>query len=148
MNYEKNENVIAGIVGALIGAIIGGGCIILFSQLGFIASVSGLILVFCTLGGYRFLGGQLSTKGIVVSILFVIITPYLADRIDWAILLVREMEKYGAEYSISFSEAFEMIPELLRDGTLDMGEYVSNLVSIYIFALIGAFGTLRDALKT
>ena len=61
---EKKENVITGIVGALIGAAIGGASIVLLTQLGFIASISGLILAVCTLKGYELLGGKLSTKKI------------------------------------------------------------------------------------
>ena len=41
---RSKESVLAGTVGAFIGALIGGGCIILLSQLGYIASVSGVVL--------------------------------------------------------------------------------------------------------
>ena len=140
---QKRENVIAGIVGAFIGALIGGGCIILISQLGYIASVSGLILAVCTLKGYELLGGKLSGKGIVISILLMAVTPYLADRIDWAILIMQEW----ADYGITFAEAFAVFPELLKDGTVETGAYVKNLLMIYGFAILGAFATLRNALK-
>jgi len=50
---QKPENVIAGIVGALIGAAIGGAAIILLSQLGVVASFSGIILAICTMKGYE-----------------------------------------------------------------------------------------------
>lgn len=140
---EKKENVVAGFVGAFIGALIGGGCIILVSQLGYIASVSGLILAICTLKGYELLAGKLSGKGIAVSILLMIVTPYLADRVDWAIFLMQEWAQYG----VTFAEAFHVFPELLKDGTLELGVYVKNLLMIYGFAVLGAFTTLRNTLK-
>lgn len=140
---EKKENVVAGIVGAAIGALIGAVCIILISQLGYIASISGLVLAVCTLKGYELLGGKLSGKGIAISILLMAVTPYLADRIDWAILIMQEW----AEYGIAFGEAFAVFPELLKDGTVEMGSYVQNLLMIYGFAILGAFATLRNALK-
>lgn len=140
---EKRENVVAGIVGAFIGALIGAGCIILISQLGYIASVSGLILAGCTLKGYELLGGKLGGKGILISILLMAATPYLADRIDWAILIMQEW----AEYGITFAEAFAVFPELLKDGTVEMGGYVQNLLMIYGFTLLGAFAAVRNALK-
>lgn len=140
---EKKENVIAGIVGACLGALIGGGCILLVSRLGYVASVCGLILSVCTVKGYELLGGKLSGKGIIVSIILMLITPYLADRIDWAILL---MEAWG-EYEMTFAEAFAVFPELLKDGTVEMGTYIRNLLMIYGFALIGAFSVLRNAMK-
>ena len=50
------ENVPMGLLGALVGAALGGASIILLSQLGYIASISGVILAFCTLKGYQLLG--------------------------------------------------------------------------------------------
>ena len=140
---EKKENVVAGVLGAVVGALIGGGSIILLSQLGYIASVSGLILAVCTLKGYELLGGKLSGKGIAISILLMLLTPYLADRIDWAILIMQEW----ADYGVTFGEAFGIFPELLKDGTVEMGMYIKNLVMIYGFALLGAFTTLKNTLK-
>lgn len=136
----KKENVVTGIVGALIGAAIGGGSIILLSQLGYIASVSGLILAVCTLKGYELLGGGMSVKGIVISILMVLATPYLADRIDWAILVAQEFE-------VTFGEAFAAIPLLIEDEIIEFGTYIKNLLMIYGFAALGAFTTLKNAFK-
>lgn len=139
----RKENVIVGLVGAFIGALIGGGCIILMSQLGYIASVSGLILAVCTLKGYELLGGKLSGKGIAISIILMLITPYLADRIDWAILVMQEWSDIG----VSFGEAFGVIPVLIADGAIVLTDYIKNLLMIYGFALLGAFTTVRGALK-
>ena len=140
---ENRENVVAGVVGAVIGALIGGGCIILVSQLGYIASVSGLILAICTLKGYELLAGRLSGKGIGICVFLMLVTPYLADRIDWAILIMQEWEEYG----VTFAEAFHIFPELLKDGTVVVEEYIKNLLMIYGFAVLGAFSTLRNAVK-
>lgn len=140
---EKRENMVTGIVGALIGALLGAGSIILLSQLGYIASISGLILAVCTLKGYELLGGKLSGKGIAISVVLMLLTPYIADRIDWAIVLMQEF----ADYGVNFAEAFALIPELLADGSIEMGMYLKNLLMIYGFALLGAFSTLRTTLK-
>ena len=140
---EKRENFVTGLVGAILGAVIGGASIILMSQLGFVASISGLILAVCTLKGYELLGGKLSTKGILVSIILVLATPYLADRIDWAIVVMQEW----ADYGVTFAESFAVIPALLEDGSIEMGMYIKNLLMIYGFAALGAFSTLKNAFK-
>lgn len=140
---RKKDNVITGAVGALLGAVLGGGSIILLSQLGYIASVSGLILAVCTLKGYELLGGGLSKKGIAISLLLMIVTPYLADRLDWAIVLVREW----ADYGVTFGEAFAVLPELLADDSTLMGDYLKNLLMIYGFVVLGAFSTLKNAIR-
>lgn len=140
---ERNENVVTGLVGACIGAVIGGISIILLSQLGYIASVSGLILAVCTLKGYELLGGGLSKKGIAVSIILMLVTPYLADRIDWAIVLTQQWVDYG----VTFGESFALIPELVAEGAIEQGEYIKNLLMIYGFAVLGAFSTLKNTFK-
>ena len=140
---EKRENLVTGIVGALIGAVLGAGCIILLSQLGYIASISGLVLAVCTLKGYELLGGKLSGKGILICVLLMLITPYVADRIDWAILIMQEW----ADYGVTFAEAFAVVPELLADGSIEMFAYIKNLLMIYGFVLLGAFSTLKNTLK-
>ncbi len=138
---QKPENVLAGVIGALIGAALGAGAIILLSQLGYVASISGLILAVCTLKGYELLGGRLTTKGIIISIALMLITPYLADRLDWAIVIM------NAYTGVTFGEAFALIPDLIEEGIIEQGEYIKNLLMIYGFAALGAFGTLAKTIK-
>ncbi len=139
---QKPENVFTGIVGALIGAAIGAGAIILLSQLGYIASLSGLVLAVCTLKGYELLGGRQSVKGIIICIALMLITPYIADRIDWAIVVAREFAAEG----VTFGEAFAVIPELIGEG-IESADYIKNLLMIYGFTALGAFGTIRGLFK-
>ena len=140
---KKPENFIAGLVGALIGAAIGGGSIILLSQLGYVASISGLILAICTAKGYELLGGNLSVKGIIVSLVLMLAMPYIADRIDWAIVVLQSFPDEG----ISFADAFAAIPALIKEGAIEQGEYIKNLAMIYLFVAIGAFSTVFNLLK-
>ena len=134
---EKKENMITGLVGALFGAALGAASIILFSQLGYVAALSGLILAVCTFKGYELLGGKLGTKGVILCLLLIAATPYFADRLDWAIVIVKNFP------DISLGEAYRMIPLLLKEDAIDMAEYVWNLVKIYGFVALGAFGSLR-----
>lgn len=140
---KKPENVVAGFVGAFIGSLIGGGCIILLSQLGFVSALSGLIMAVCTLKGYELLGGRMSKKGIMIAIVLMLVMPYIADRIDWAILIKSEF----ADYGITFGEAFAIVPALIAEEAIEMSTYLTNLLMIYGFAALGAFTTLRAAFK-
>lgn len=138
----KPENVLTGVVGALIGAVLGGASIVLLSQLGFVASVSGLILAVCTLKGYELLGGQLTKRGIIISCLLMAITPYIADRIDWAIVIAQAFADDGVTLGMAFAAVHEVIAES------DMlGDYFLSLGMIYLFVIIGAFGTLKGLFK-
>lgn len=138
---QKPDNLLTGIVGALIGAALGAAAIILLSQLGYVASISGLILAVCTMKGYELLGGRLSTRGIVISIILILVTPYIADRLDWAIVIMKEVPE------LTFAESYSALPLLLEEGAIEMADYIKNLLMIYGFAALGAFGTLKTALK-
>ncbi len=137
----KKENVIAGIVGALLGSLLGVASIIIFSQLGYVAAVSGIIMAICTLKGYEMLGGKLSTKGIVISILLMILMTGVGDRVDWAIAVAKQLE-------IGFMDAFRLIPALVSNDIIDLGAYAGNLILQYLFVLLGAVPTIINAVKS
>ena len=140
---KKPENFVTGLVGALIGSLIGAASIILFSQLGFVSALSGLVLAVCTLKGYELLGGRMSKKGIIVSIVLMLVMPYVADRMDWAIVIMGEY----ADMGVTFGEAFAVVPLMISEGAIELSSYLTNLLMIYGFAVLGAFSTLRSALK-
>ena len=157
MNYEETivvsenpaeiaapENILLGIIGALVGAIIGGLSIVLLSQMGYVASISGVVLAFCTLKGYELLGKALSKKGIVICIILMVLTPFIADWICWALVV---MEAW-ADYGVTFTEAFVTVPLLLQDGTIAMADYLKDLGMLYLFVVLGGFYTVRNALKS
>lgn len=143
-SVEKGENLIGGIVGAFFGSLIGVLCIIVFSQLNRVAVISGIIMAVCTIRGYEKLGGKLTKKGIVVCILMMLGMTYVGDRLDWAIMLVKEV---GSEWDIDFATAFQIIPELLAEDVIDAGSYWANLVLLYLFTLGGAIPTMITTIK-
>lgn len=143
VEVKEEENVVLGILGALVGAVLGGASIILLSQLGYVASISGVILAFCTLKGYELLAKGLSTKGIVICVILMLVTPFAADLLDWGIAVYSQLGDYG----YSFTECMLMLPEFFADGTITMGEYLKNLGMIYLFVAIGGFYILKGAFQ-
>ena len=137
---KKPENVMTGIVGALIGAAIGGASIVLLSQMDVIASISGIILAVCTMKGYELLGGRMTKKGIVISVLLMLAMPYLADRIDWAIRIMNQAQSEGLAWT--FGESFQVIPQMIEAGIIEEETYVANLVQLYLFTGLGVVATL------
>ena len=137
------ENTALGILGAIAGALLGGASIVILSQLGYIASISGLILAFCTLQGYKLLAKGLSTKGIIICAVLMLLTPFVADYLDWGIAIYAELGAYG----FTFGECIALIPEFMADGTIIMSEYLKNLGMIYLFVIMGGFYTLKNAFK-
>ncbi len=140
--YREPEKFGMGFLGALVGAVIGGASIVLFSQMGVIAALSGVLLAFCTLKGYELLAKAMSKKGMIACIVLMIVSVLVADWVDWALLVGKTLPEYG----LSFGDCMILIPAMVIDGTIAMSEYLKNLGMLYLFVAMGAFGTIRSAM--
>lgn len=137
---NKRENVFGGIVGALLGSLIGVAAIVIISQMGYVAVISGLIMAICTLKGYEMLGGKLTKKGVVISSILMILMTAFGDRLDWALIISRELE-------VDLLTGFLAFPELLDLGAIEMGDYVRSLLMQYLYVLVGAIPTVITTVK-
>ncbi|MDE6589092.1 MAG: hypothetical protein K2K53_01835, partial [Oscillospiraceae bacterium] len=140
----KQENVVAGIVGAFLGSLIGVVCAVVIGQLGYVASVSGLIMAVGALKGYELLGGCLSKKGAVISSILVVAMTYFAHRLTFAIALVSAI---GTDWSGIFA-CFQAVPGLVKEGAIEGTAYWGNLVMLYLFTLLGAVPTILGGLRS
>ena len=136
------ENVPAGILGALLGAVLGGASIVLVSQMGLLAAICGVILSICVLKGYELMSGGFSVKGLIVCLILVAVTPYLADRLDWAIIVVEEIPE------IPLIDAFRAVPELVEMGSINKDAYIDALVKLYLFVALGAGSLIISAFRS
>ncbi len=141
---QKREHPFLGTIGAILGALLGGASIILFSQMGYVAAISGVILAFCTVKGYELLGRRLTNRGAVICIILILIMPYLADRLDWAIMLCETIGEFNGPMLLA---AFISIPDLLKEGYIEQSTYTQSLVMVYLFAALGAVGSLKDLFR-
>lgn len=142
---QKKENLVGGIVGALLGSLIGAACILLLSQLGYIAALSGVLMAVAALKGYEILGGKLTKKGIVITSIIMLFMTYFGDRLDWAIILYRDAG--GAEVGYTFFECYRMVFTAISEGIIDLSSYLTNLMMLYVFVLIGAIPTIVSKVK-
>ena len=117
---KRRENVVAGIVGAVLGSLVGVLCTVVIGQLGYMASISGLIMAVGALKGYELLGGTLSKKGAVISSVLILVMTYLAHRLTWAITIA---------------------------SSLEIGFFDSFLAMLYLFTLLGAVPTILAGLR-
>ena len=141
-NAMKKDNVVAGVVGAFLGSIIGVICIIIIGELGYVAAISGVVMAICVLKGYEVLGGKASKKGIVISVIIMLVMTWVGDRLDWAIIIYKELSQY-ADVNITIFDCYRMIPDMLSEGYMDMSNYITNLVMIYAFLLLGMIPTVK-----
>lgn len=137
---EKQEQCLSGAIGAILGGILGGAVIVLIGQMGLISAISGVALSFCTLKGYELLGGKLSKRGMLVSIAVMLLVPYLADRVSWALVIVEE-------WGWLFGDAFLYVHEVVGELELQ-ADYWKDLLLIYVFTALGAFSIFQQTFKT
>ena len=136
---NTKENVVAGVVGAFFGSLIGVLCIVLVAQLGYVASISGLVMGVCTVIGYEKLAKKLSVKGIIVVVIMMLVMTYFADKISWCVAVVQSSDW-------SFFEVFRNFWSLLNYAGAK-ADFVSDLTKVYIFTIIGGVPTIFNAIK-
>ena len=139
----KKERVGLGILGALVGALLGGVSIVLFSRMGYVAALSGVLMAFATLKGYELLAKKLSKKGIVISVVLMVLVTFASNVVDLGLQVFDEIKDYGG----TIADSFMLLPELAVEGYIDFGAYFSSLGMLYLFMVIGAFSIIRNALR-
>ena len=139
----KGENITGGLVGALLGSLVGVVRIIIFSQLGYVAALSGVIMAVCTLKGYEMLGGKLTKRGVIASCIIMFIMVLLSYQIDTAIALY-SLDDYK---ELGFFGCFRLLNYAMFNGGIDWGSYLPNLILLYAFTALGAVPTVSNTLK-
>ena len=137
---ELKENVFLGTVGAFVGCIIGAILIVVLSYMGYMASISGLVMGICALKGYTLLGKKMSVKGIVITAVLMIVTVLVSHMVSWG-LVVAEY------YEVDIITATLAVPMLVEEGAIEMGIFVKDLLMLYGFTALGAVPTIKDYLK-
>lgn len=140
---QKRENIIAGIVGALLGSLGGVLCIVVLGQLGYVASISGVVMAVGVLKGYEKLGGKLTKKGVIISVIVMLLMIYVGNQLDWAI---KYYTNGGSAFGLNIFECYRLVPTLVFKISRRevMSSYIMNLVLLYVFMLFGAVPTIRN----
>lgn len=137
------ENVALGFVGALIGALLGGASIILLSRLGYIASISGVLIAFATLGGYRLLAKGMGKVGMIICFVLMLVTPFAAYNLDLLLQCYEEWKVYG----LTMGDSVTLLLEIMQEDSELMFTYLKELGMLYLFMILGAFSIVKNALK-
>lgn len=140
MESERPENVVAGLVGAFLGSLVGVGCTVVIGQLGYVAAFSGLVMAVCTIKGYEKFSGSMSRKGAAIALILTVGMTYIANRCDFAL-------RVCLAWDVNFFTAFQAVDALLDAGYLNAGAYWGNLILLYLFTLIGGVPTLVTAFR-
>lgn len=143
---EHPEHVLAGVIGAFLFSLLGGGLYFLIYQLGFLAGICGLAIIALSVLGYQiFSGRKNSMKGVITAIIMMIIVIFLAEYLCVSYEIYSVFQEEG--YVVSFFSIVRTMPEFLTDPDL-LRAVVFDLVLAYLLSAVAAFTYIRNALKT
>ena len=137
----KPENVPRGMLGAVLGAILGGGLIVLLYTLDYVAGLSGFVMAFLALQGYRLLGGRLTRRGVLLSIIPMVIVPLIAYFVALGVMLSRATPEWN------FIDSLNVIFSHMGDQEV-RGTILSDVLLLYLFTALGAVSTIYNAFHT
>ena len=140
---SKKSKLVPGIVGALLGSLIG--CVVYFFiwQVGYIAAIAGLVTAICAFKGYELLGGVLDKKGVIVCVLVIIFSVFLANQLVWA------YDAYSVykEDGVDFFTCFRVINQIIDEADLT-AQYYGDLAIAYVMTILGSFRSIVNVFKS
>lgn len=145
MIQDNNENILKGTLGAILGSIIGLILIVLFSNLGIVASVSGYVMAIFTFKYYKKFSNYISKNGLIVCIIIMIIMTFFAHNFSIALDIFKAQIQAGnrSNYFYIFINIFNLI----KNNYINLGYYLSKLILLYLFMIIGSFTVIANTYK-
>ncbi len=131
---DIRENVLLGLIGAIIGVLLGSILWVIIGQVGFIAGIAGYAIVFCGMKGYTMLGGTLSKTGIVICIILSVLAILGAEMVSLKISADREL--HGL-YSMA---------ELLAEPEI-IAIVIKDLAVGYILSIWASYSSIKNIWK-
>ena len=138
------ENILLGIIGAVLGVLLGAALWVFLGRIGFIAGIAGYAIVFCGMKGYELLGGHLSKGGIILCIILSFLAILAAEFVSLGITVHSEL---GEMYSLSMADSFRMVPELLKESEL-IGAVAKDLLFGYALSIWASYSSVKNILET
>lgn len=144
-----SENVVAGVVGSFLFALLGGLLYFIVYQFGFVAGICGLVTFVLAHFGYgRFSGlkNQSSTAGLVTSIIMTVLVILLAE---YLCLSYEIYNVFKDEYSITFFDAVRATPDFLAEKEV-LWSVLFDLAFSFLMggiAIVGQIVSKRKAKK-
>lgn len=139
---KRNENILLGVLGALVFSVVGGLAHFGLMQLGYIAAISALAGMAASYFGYGLFSGRKNT--IHGAILAVVFTMLMIVAAEYFALAKEIFDVFTEEYDITFRDALSVTPAFLEDPDVRSG-VLKDLGIALLFSVMEAFFFIRDA---
>lgn len=138
---QREENVLLGLIGAIVGVLLGSVLWVVIGQIGFIAGIAGFAIVYGGMKGYELLGGRLSKAGIVICVLLSLLMVVGAEVVSIVVALYREL---SGMYAVTLSDIINLLPELFKEPDVVAG-VAKDLVVGYALAIWASYANIKVA---
>lgn len=144
---QPGENVIAGLVGAFLFSLAGGLLYFLIAQIGFIAGITGLVIVVLANVGYgMFSGCKNSKKGAVISLFMLVLVTVLAEYFCVAYEIFKAFDEEYAELGIGFFDSCKLVPDIAKDPEV-WPDIVKDVVFSLGLGVLAGFSYIGNSFK-
>lgn len=134
------ENILLGVFGAVLGVLLGSVLWVFLGRIGFIAGIAGYAIVFCGMKGYELLGRHLSKGGIILCIILSFLAILASEFVSLGITVHSEL---GEMYSLSITDSFRLVPELLKESEL-IGAVAKDLAFGYALSIWASYSSVKN----
>lgn len=140
-----NENLLLGILGALLFSLIGAVLYFAIYQIGVIAAVCGLaIFLLANFGYVKFSkSGTITTKGIIVSAVITLLMIFVSE---YFCLSFEIYKVYKNDYDINIFDAIGVTSSFLEDADIKTG-FIKDLAIAYILSIVAIVSELVKGKK-
>ena len=152
ISTETKENILAGAVGAFLFSLVGGILWFVLWQLGFLASISGLVGVICAVKGYTFFAKTKRESkiclvlSVIIAIAVLAIAWYLCVAYDIYLAYQEWFAAGEVDFTYTFFESVQVVPYFFQDSEILMA-YLGDLGMGLIFAILGVVSYLASREK-
>lgn len=142
---SSGSNVLAGLVGAFLGSLVGVVLWLVVYKLGYIAGISGAVMVICAMMGYNKFGKKLDLKGIIICVVLCIGMIYISERLSVSMELYQEFSEYG--YDVSFFDCYKSMYDVL-DAADTMSSFWGELAVGYLLFVVASVSYIINSIRT
>lgn len=141
---EKKERMGRGVLGALLGALLGGAVIVFEDRTaGTFSPIFGVAAAIAVFQGYRQLAGGLSKRGAAICVIVLMAVIAGANQINCTVEVLETVDALQGRDFVEAFGSYENIPEVREIQSW----YQSHLLVLYLYCLLGSLPILVRAFR-
>ena len=142
LNLEpKRLNFPLGLIGAILGAALGGVVWYAIGRMGYVASLAGILTAFLSIEAFRRLAKGIDQKAVIICVVLSFIAIIAAHWLLHITAIRDELEKFSITFAnqVTFKELNDALIKTVKEDSQARMEFLKSLAMGLVFAAIGCF---------